>query len=344
MQQIRLREISAIASYMLVAGACQAWEPATVQPKESTPSDVQIFTDVSWKQGIFNGELDTYLEVLLIVRGDAATGAAACGNVTVDSINDENGQSLKGRLTFLAGMILTRQPGSPSPKDGAQISFGLHNPPPLKKLSELRGSFALRTGGRLQEVILKDALKHSNRAIDDTALKSLGITVLVSRTTRPAPTDPAAKVFTLSAPGESEDAQDVLELELRNGDFPVGGYAYPSSVEPKSARRTGDGNTVTRVQIADANGRPFTPLTTNVTYGSNIGKAKFCFKDKLPDGTQLQLTIHRDAREIRVPFAFNNIEIPPRKASEGNMSPALMPMPSTYTPNTELPAQPRANR
>ena len=59
--------------------------------------------------------------------------------------------------------------------------FQLRDPPPLKKLSEVRGSLVLRTGGRLQEVVVKDFLKPTNRAIDNATLKALGVAVVTTR-------------------------------------------------------------------------------------------------------------------------------------------------------------------
>ncbi len=286
---------------------------ADVGPSQATdPADMRVTADVSWKEhfvsNLKNGEMapETYLDVSLIVQGGVTASATACGDLTIDSIQDENGQRLKCKLTSLGGMVLVSQELNLDPKDSVRISFGLQNPPALKKLAELRGSFALRTGGHLQEVIVKDLLKQSGPVINDATLKRLGVTVRIARTTM------EANVFTLSPLSEAGDVQDVLELDVGNGEIPVGGYAYPAPRELKVDMNASDRCAVTRLTITDANGKPIMPLRTNSSYGSSIGKMKFCFKEKLPDGSQLHLTIHRDAKNIRVPFGLTNIEVPRR--------------------------------
>lgn len=334
----------AVSVMVCLTPSVRAGDAATPKTQAASPADLQISTDVTWKigmlfdPGISNTEPAANVEVSLIVQGSAAATATACGDIKVDSIKDENGQHVKAELRGSEEMLLVRARGMllvhqnccfvEDPKDSVRVSFGLYDPPPLK-LSELRGSFALRTGGHLQVVIPKDALKQTGRVIEDATLKSLGVTVHMTRTTRQPPTENETKLPAFSLTGEVDDAQDELEFDVNNGEkTAVGGYNYPAQHAPreyklaqkelKSDVKTGDRNAVVRLEITDANGKLFVPIKSTVGFGSSISKAEFSFKDRLPDDSQLRLTIHRDAQEIRVPFALKDIEIPQKKEPNGN--------------------------
>lgn len=291
------------------------------QAGAASPTDYRIRTEVAWRESLTHNGHEALLTVSLIVHGGETPTASACGNLEVDSIKDENGRTVElFGLGLGAGMTVIDR-GSPfaNPRDdGAQVSFSLRNPVASTKLSELRGSFALRTGGRFQEVVLKDAFRQTGRAIDDATLKRLGITVHIDRTTRPPQAESEPKQFTLSPPDDLEDSQDVVEIDVRTGGSPAWGYSSPYPAPPPEAlqnQKTDASAAVIRLEITDANGKPISSMRSTGRYGSSIEAVKHCFKDKLPDASQLRLTLHRDSKEIRVPFALKDIAIPPKKQS-----------------------------
>ena len=106
-------------------------------------------------------------------------------------------------LTSLGGVLLVvrdRAYMMSHPPDGVRMSFDWHDPPPLRKIRRLDGSFALQTGGRLQVVTIDNIGQRPNGAVDDATLKSLGVTVRMTHTAREAP--PQSGPVTFAAAGE----------------------------------------------------------------------------------------------------------------------------------------------
>jgi hypothetical protein len=278
---------------------------ADAAPREARPlsaKDLRIDPEVDWQRAHLvtfpegrplEGQPKSVLNVWLNVRGEAAARASACGDFLVDSVKDENENPVpRDRWICTRGLLLTRV-NARDPKDGVQLLFQLRDPPPLKKLSEVRGSFVLRIGGVLQEVVLKDFLKPGGRVIDNATLKGLGVAVVTTRTTR-KPVPEFAKVLPNHiAPGVMPDAQDELEFDITSGDSPV-----------------------TQIAITDPSGESSPPLALN--YDTTIKKATFGFKEKLPEGSQLRLTVHRDAQEMQVPFVLRDVEVPPENGPDRN--------------------------
>jgi len=191
-----------------------------------------------------------------------------------------------------------------------ELKFSLSNLRSLKRFSELRGTFDLRTGGRLQVVILQDALKQGEHTIEDATLTSLGIKLHMTRTTQKILTDADGKpAFSLSG---QNDWQDSVECDVNNSETAsAGGYGYPRSAKLEKAKMTTEGIPVVRIEITDTNGKPIKPIRSQFNYGGSITKSDAYFKDQLPDTAQLRLTVHRDSQIIRVPFALKNVPIPP---------------------------------
>jgi hypothetical protein len=315
MKHVVLIAIGGTAICFVVAGLGRASDPAPEPPKVATTNDVRIRTDVSWENGFFNNRPATFLDVSLIVQGGAAADATACGDLRVDSIQDESGKSLD--VMYVLGMhLLHHQKSVEHPKGGVRISLDLHNPPPLKKLRELRGSFALQTGGQLQVVVVKDALRQTGNLINDATLTSLGVKVRMTRKTRPPSANTKPKITTTVS---QIDGRAVGTIRWSD---------FPPPADDLELEATSSDNPIIHVEIIDADGKPIAPSGSSVDCDNSVKKAKFGFDEKLPDGTQLRLTIHRGAKTIRVPFALKDVEIPPRKEPVGNSAPTLTPLPS----------------
>ena len=151
--------------------------------------DLRIDPKVEWQRMFLvgadgrrlEGQPKSVLNVWINVRGEAAARATACGDFLVDSVKDENGNPVPRNCWMCTRGLHWMRTDPRQPEDAAEMLFQLRDPPPLKKLSEVRGSLVLRTGGRLQEVVVKDFLKPTNREIDNATLKALGVAVVTTR-------------------------------------------------------------------------------------------------------------------------------------------------------------------
>jgi hypothetical protein len=186
-------------------------------------------------------------------------------------------------------MLLTQRQNcaNDQPRDGVQISLDLYDLPQLTEIREVRGDFALRTGGQLQTVVIRNVLQQPSHLIHDKTIERLGIGVRMNRTTSASQVDENS--FALSPPSPADE----LEVGIQAG-----------------------ANPVLCLDIADAHGKQLTPMSSRSEFGMSIKKANFAFKDKLPNDVQLRITIHRDPQTIRVPFAVHRIDVPPPQATE----------------------------
>ena len=193
-------------------------------------------------------------------------------------MTDEDGQPVNtGGMAFFAGPVAVHQHGlGTPPKDGLRIPFFLHNVPAVRKLGELRGSFVLHTGGHLQSVVLKDTLKRPDGPIADARLDSLGVTV--------------TKKTPVGTPVGMNDPENKVEFHMTAGEHPV-----------------------VQVEIIDPQGKPL-PGGSGFQYRDSINKAMFSSRNKLPEDSQVRLTIHQNPEKIRIRFALKDIDIPWRKA------------------------------
>lgn len=270
---------------------------ADAAPREARPlsaKDLRIDPKVGWQRMSFvdadgrplEGQPKSVLNVWVTVRGEAAAQATACGDFLVDSVKDENGNPVPRSCWMCTRGLLWRRADPRQPEEGVEMLFQLRDPPPLKKLSELRGSSVLRTGGRLQEVVVKDFLKPNSRAIDNATLKALGVAVVTTRIAlKPAAKSaPAPRSF--DAPDlMMPDAVDEVELDITSGDSPV-----------------------VQIAITDPGGESL--ASPACRYDTGIRKATFLSKEKLPDDSQLRVTVHRDAQEMQVPVVLRDLEVP----------------------------------
>ena len=95
------------------------------------------------------------------------------------------------------------------------------------------------------------------------------------------------------------DAQDEVELDITSGDSPV-----------------------VQIAITDPGGGQ-SLASPSCGYDTGIRKASFRCKEKLPDDSQLRLTVHRDAEEMQVPVVLRDLEVPPENEPYPKRPPAV---------------------
>ena len=287
--------ITACAMSSILAAA-----PPAPQAPAASPADLRITTDVNWKSQHYNNKPATSLDVSIILQGGDAARASASGDVKIESFKNENGQTLKP--SYLSGMLLVKGEYRPTkhPKNGVRMTLDLCDPPPLKKIAELRGSLGLQVGGDFRPVVIPDLLKQTGEVIDDATLKRLGVTI---RMTRLKPQTGANSPKSIT-PGVPRGSQEGFEFKV-----------------------TADKSAVISLDLTDSKGKRLKPSGWNLSYGKTVKEAKLSFDEKLPDDCQLHLTIHENTKEIRVPFAFNNIEVPekPEPSRPASAVPGLSP-------------------
>ncbi|MCE5269338.1 MAG: hypothetical protein LLG00_15790 [Planctomycetaceae bacterium] len=166
---------------------------------------------------------------------------------------------------------------------------------PTRKVRELRGAMTIQTGGRIETIAIKHFLKNieTSGTIDDPTLKSLGIGVKVERQK-----DLAA----------SYGGTEALNIGLQ-------------------WKR----NPVVKCEVCDAEGKRL--QTSNWSLSLTGRRSVACwqsFKERLPQDAQLRISVRKDSRKIRVPFAFKDIEIPPLPKEEDDA-----PGPGTAVPQAQ---------
>ena len=97
------------------------------------------------------------------------------------------------------------------------------------------------------------------------------------------------------------DAQDEVELDITSGDSPV-----------------------VQIAITDPGGESL--ASPSCGYDTGIRKASFRCKEKLPDDSQLRLTVHRNVQEMQVPVVLRDLEVPPENEPYPKRPPAARPL------------------
>lgn len=262
--------------------------------ESSAQNNLAIHANAVWRDIVFNGQPAKSLKVSLIVLGDQATHASACGNLKIDSILDGNRQPLKpGEITRPAGMLLVDQknPATARLDNGVQISFNLHRHIEIKRIGELRGSLALQTGGSIQDMVIENVLKQAGSTLHDARLSDLGIAIRLIHSTRKSSSADSKESHSSSVPGEPTDGQDVLVFDVAIGPTPVTG-----------------------LQVTTFDGKPYKAIS--LEFDGGIRKVKFA-AEKFANDSQLRLTVHRDAKVINVPFVLTDIETDARLHADG---------------------------
>lgn len=398
MKRTRNLAVAAGVAFSLVFfGVARAAQP---QPKPSLvgkPAEVRIRPEVSWQEmPTINDKAVRSLDISLIAQGGAAATASAFGDLKIDSIKDEKGQPVKAELDSPAmhgplahNMMLLDREGEienqliwKHPRDGVRIVLTLQEPPPLKRLSEVRGSFALQTGGTTQEVLHQGPFKSGYHRIEDALLERLGVTISVTRKNPQDPKEtgpaPATVSYTPLAPAVAQFVPQSAPVPPSQG-TPTGYYkdrdkgprAMPSTYTPnptpvapgivpqdapaiafQEALKAWEGadeldievqsgvNPVIHLEVTDSAGKTIPPIHAGISYTDTWMKANPHFKEKLPENIRLRVTVHCDAKEVRVPFVLKNLDIPSEKESGKNRRPELTSTGSDYvsaTPTSSTP-------
>jgi hypothetical protein len=229
-----------------------------------------------------NVETTTERVIALRLEGKPVEQASHFGDVDLDGAFDETGHSvyLENCATRMFG-----RPGDPDFRENCVAAyFWLADEPLPKRLRELRGSVALRTGGRLDTVIVKDVLENVGKPIENETLKALGISVRVAR----------------------------HERHLDSGELTDLGPNFKDMIEAVRLVFVQDGKTfIHHFDVLDGRGSPV-QTGENYVYDKNGTVEWNCYyKKELPLDTQLRIVVHKDSRKVRVPFVFKDIKIPP---------------------------------
>jgi hypothetical protein len=214
---------------------------------------------------------DLWVEVEL--QGIPVAQISACGEKELDAALDGDGHPLafQEHEWLMDGRFVNS-----STQTDCGVRFTLPRSLIFSRIRELRGSMSVLVGGRFETIVLKDFLKSIKKRgdqIDDPTLKSLGITINVTR-------------------------QEITDRRF------VGVESLSLGIEWKHAP-------VVWCEVTDADGRQLDASGFSYGYNHQLGSWDRSFSNAIPDDAQLRLTIHKDSRKVRVPFQFKNIEIPP---------------------------------
>ncbi len=239
-----------------------------------------------------------YAAVELTLLGKAAELTSAYGEVDLTSVRDEDGNPLDlfptGNWEMQKRLNVTGNP---------EVRLTFTPQRPLHKIRELRGTMALETSDQCSVVTIKDLLKKIKPAIplddaslkapgevkirpgmplDDASLKALGVKVVVSRSQEPA---------------------------MRLGGVPIGSESLDITVEWQR-------NAVIEFNVRDGNGKPLDADSSSSSWtGSRSVWCRYSYSSIPPD-TQLQMTVQKNSRKVRVPFVLKDIDVPPMPKDE----------------------------
>ena len=221
------------------------------------------------------------LELSVFIRGEQATQASAFGKLELDPVKDDAGRPLEAKL---GGMHLSGEEMVPvkrddffakHPKDGLRIPIEIASPGPIKRLDAVSGTITLRTGGEYETITVEKATNHVGKPFEQSEIK--------------------------------------LEIGRGKGDSETAGLAGfgAEAAEMVTVDVGGDLQSLVEVMLTDPKGKP---LDTAITGTSGFGKNmtySFGLEKPLPEDAQLRLTLHKDAKEVAVPFAAKDVKVPP---------------------------------
>lgn len=272
-------------------------------PKAASPAEPKLTATICWKASLFDFDPVTggltieppgYLEVTILAQGGHVAEVTAYGNVVVDSLKNEEGKIIPVQSPEEG--VDPLEPGFPEgadPQNTVAVAIPLRDLPPVRKISELRGSFVWETGGQWETIPLPDALKATNRPIEHNRLASLGLTVRVRRPQWPQPAKVAPKM-PLSTPGGLDFVDEVQCFLVNTADRRV------------------------RFKWTDARGTSLPGSSAEGGFNLVLGEEThtFRFKEKLPEGCQLRVLVYREGQPHRIPFVFTDLEVPPEYSRE----------------------------
>lgn len=260
--------------------------------------ELEITAQAEWGQAFFVPEGEEApeppLEIAMVMRGEAAAQASAFGGLKLETIKDNRGQELEGKLDSMMGgftddeeqmqLIDRTSQFEKHPTDGVRITIAIEDPePPVESIKEIRGTVKLRTGGRYENVVVEEVKEQLDQPIGNEVLKRAAISIEVSSQT-------------------SDDApQD------DGFGFGLGG----NTAETIVVKARGELAPITQVELTDANGKPLEQVMSGSAGFGQQMQYSLGFAEPVPDDAQLRLVLHLDAEEIDVPFALKDIQVPP---------------------------------
>lgn len=297
------------AIFLVLPGPVQAADPLRAK-------DLKIEADIRWKPTLVNNQAVNELQIILTLQGPAATSASAYySDPKIDSLLDDRGQPIPRQWFFqkFNHMLEIDRSSGFHPKGSLSVHISGFISPPIEKVSELRGSLALRTGGQFKTVVLSRALKRTDRPFDNESLEALGMVVQLrnamptNETVAPSKSASTPADSRLHKPFYGPFSDAPTELKER----------WLVTIEGKEC-------VVVECTMVDSQGKP---LSWQMSRRDRIDKTlhiELGYTEKLPDDAQLKLTMHVDPQILHVPFALKDIAVPPRKGTIGS-TPISMP-------------------
>ena len=134
------------------------------------------------------GSIPPELKLTLHVVGDAAAKAKRFGRVKITKAVDDTGENLiKTSSTFSRseGMATVDKWKKQGVTNGFSVELKL-KPSARKaaKISTLKGSFVLLTGGKIVDVTIADVVAHAGKEVKDAALAEAGVKLKISSQTK----------------------------------------------------------------------------------------------------------------------------------------------------------------
>jgi hypothetical protein len=226
------------------------------------------------------------LAVQIGLEGRPVEQVSAFGEFDIESALDESGNPLDFPSSHAEMQVRSWD------CDSLDIESTLQAPPPVRKISQLRGSLALQLGGPNEIIVVKDFLRNikKDNPLDNAALKTLGIVVTVEHERHLGKEYAAAEAVRIHLEWKQNAVVlctvcDEEKLAVLEGN--------------RSLSRTG---------------------RRSVSWWQS-------FKEPLPPHAQLRLCVRKLSRKIRVPFLFKDIEVPPKPTEEDTNQGTLIQFP-----------------
>jgi hypothetical protein len=250
-----------------------------LRPDDPLLADMNVTAKAEWCLGFStnNSKKQPPLRIKFEMTGRAASLASQKSEVAITSITDENGQpvALKKSDEDCNFHVIARSIGNQT-KDGIEFLHDFKKAPPVKNISELRGSIDLRTDGKIEIITLKDFPKEQGDKITDESLKSLGITIEAERKKK-------SETNFLGS-----NMRDELAVRADFGKSPI-----------------------IDCEIIDAKEKPIKTISACSCGQENSCSYSLGYMRKLPPDAKIRITYHKDGRKVRVPLVCKDIEIPP---------------------------------
>jgi hypothetical protein len=212
--------------------------------------------------------------VLIRLQGKPIEQTSRFGEVDLDSVLDEAGHKVYLCNSAVGMMDRFNERNFHAHRPAAY--FWITDADRPKKLRELRGSVALRTGGRREPVVVKEFLKSVGKPIKNQTLENLGISVRLLGYEKDLGPEFGGRL-------EELDLEFVLRHDMA----------------------------LYRFDLLDPQGQPVGKgEVAGFRKNNTVTCTCFC-RERLPAGCQLRIVVHKDSRKVRVPFVFKDIKIPP---------------------------------